>query len=429
MPCIEQRRYDAVPGVNMEPAKSLAVACTAFVVACTSSQPKVIYVDRPVMVAAPMAPAAPAPATRHRAPELPDSYQPVEHVVIAEHAAPVAASIAPAGHASQPSHPLGHCTGQTFDSGWRLLHCGSVELQVYAGFAATPGAAFLREVTQDRLDTHEDTEVKLQVAGKTVVGWEMTARERKTVEAFFGVDRRWDPTGRPTRRALFAKIQTPRSGTIGVACHASPDVYRRSDCHAMFETIAKHDLPTGPAVGSALVVAGVRFDTRGVRCWSPEPENAYCEAQGYLSWNRADRAKVRAWIEERIRTAPLAPRTDAQRQQTADSLNSKRDTILRYKQLEELRTTGSIQTTQAPSYTAASVTQYRMTRHPGRCVIAGAERDCERVDYYGALDRVAERQYFGFISDGATATAFECLHNVESAPSTLCRQVFGSFLK
>lgn len=152
----------------------------------------------------------------------------------------------------------------------------------------------------------------------------------------------------------------------------------------MMETIAKHDLPTAPVVDKALVVGGVRFDTRGTRCWAPDPQRAACAQQYALSWTRGDAASGRAWIEDTVRNAMLGP-------------------------------------VYGPGY--------RYDRVPGRCVIGGVERDCERVDYYGATPNVVIRQYFGTVTNSATTTVLECEHRANEAPSILCKQAFGSFTK
>lgn len=323
--------------------------------------------------------------------------------------------------------PWAGCALKRFDSGWITGRCGDLELFIQAGFAAATGPVTQRGVAGDRVGGFVEPR-RVVVAGRAMPGADIVRRERRTVDTLIGPDQRLDPNGRVLHRGLHARVRTPASGMVGATCHADLDVWQESACERLLETIARHGLPGGPAPDRAIAIAGVSLDFSGERCWSPDPGEVYCFLDGGMKFARGSAARMGALLEENMRQAPLAPRTDAERQASADRLNANREQIHMLTMVSELERTGRVTTTEPHTFDAEDFPRMRVERSEHRCRIGGVSSQCTRVDYYGALDHVAEYAYYARVPNGDEETLVHCRHHHDEAAPVPCQQVFGDFV-
>lgn len=409
----------------------LALLSSSFAVACGGTREvPVVYVNAseaslPNGGASTDAPPAPPVARADRVR--------IGEVAFDEPAAPAAAAPSgPVGWEEAPTRrfadgPYAGCEVRRYDSGWIVGRCGELELFVQAGYAATTGPSTLRGVAGDRVSGFVE-ERPLVLGGRRVPAADILRRQRKPVETLIGTEMRLDPEGEILHRGLHARVRTPRSGAVGATCHADVGEWDESACVRLIETIAEHGLPGGPITERRLNVAGVALDFSGERCWAPSPGEVYCFLDGGMTWASGSPARMDALREQSIRNAPLAPRSEAERQRSADRLNANRERIHMATMASELQRTGRIRTTEPPVFHPDDFPRMRVERSEHACRIGGVESACTRVDYYGALEHVAEYAYYARVPTERGETLVHCRHsNTERAPSP-CRQVFGDFV-
>jgi len=338
---------------------------------------------------------------------------------------PVSWEEAPTLHIA--SGPWTGCAVKRFDSGWIVGRCGNLELFVQAGFAATIGPITQRGVAGDRLGGYVHPR-SITVDGRDRPGADIVRRERMRVETVIGDEMRPDRNGRILHRGLHARLRTPASGAVGVTCHADLADYDEGECVRLLERAARQGLPGGAVRDRALTVAGVSLSFAGERCWSPGPDEVYCFLDGGMHFARGSTARMNALREESIRQAPLAPRSEEERRASADRLNANRERIHMLTMVSELERTGQVSTTEAPVFEPEDFPRMRVERHDGSCRIGGVVSACTRMDYYGALEHVANYAYYARVPRAEGETLVHCSHHHDESASSPCRQVFGDFV-
>lgn len=376
---------------------------------------------------------SPAPSASSRS--VPPSDADAVRIGTATVVEPTATASAPVGPVSWEDAPTAHlttgpyagCAVRRYESGWIVGRCGGLELFIQAGFAGSSGPATLRGVAGDRMGGWVEPR-RFVIAGRSAEGAELVRREPRRVESFLGTETRPDRNGRTLGRGIHARLRTPGSGPVGATCHADLGAWDEAACLELFEKLARHGLPGGPVTERRLTVAGVELDFTGERCWSPDPHEVYCFLDGGLTWTRGAAERMIALREESIRRAPLAPRSEEERQRSADTLNASRERIHALTMVSELERTGRVTTTEAPTFHADDFPRLRVERGESACRIGGVLGECTRVDYYGALDHPAEYAYYARVPSGEDETLVHCRHNHDELAPTACRQVFGSFV-
>ena len=156
----------------------------------------------------------------------------------------------------------------------------------------------------------------------------------------------------------------------------------------------------------------------------------HCFLDGALFWKQGNAQEIQAFTPKRMKSTGLMPMTDAERQDDADFMNSKKETILAYKQIAELKKTGKMTTESLPEYTIKDIPQRRITRHASTCRIGSQQARCERIDYYGVLDYVVRHQYIAIVDDpdSSGSVALSCRQRYDGVAPLVCRQIFGSFV-
>ena len=323
--------------------------------------------------------------------------------------------------------PWAGCAVKRYHSGWIVGQCGGLELFMQAGFAATTGPVTLRGVAGDRVGGFVHPR-RVVIDGRSTPAADIVRRERKRVETAIGHEMRLDREGRILHRGLHARVRTPESGAVGVTCHSDLGVWDERACIGLLQRVASHGPPGGPVTERELSVAGVSLDFSGERCWAPEPGEVYCFLDGGMRFARGTAARMDALREESIRRAPLAPRTEAERQESADRLNENRERIHVLAVVSELERTGRVTTTEAPTFDPDDLPRMRVERSEHSCRIGGVASACTRVDYYGALDHVVEYAYYARVPSAEGETLVHCRQAYDEPAPSPCRQVFGGFI-